>query len=167
MLEDVEGWKFVVEDGVIVGRCRDEPGILRITSIWSNRLPHPVTHHECLMRAAALAGVVDPQPSDWQTSGAVTGPYGSAYFDRGADRVYVWYCCRAPGLIVGAYVCPIDVCRQTIGLRVQCHIMITTAVFDRRVWGGDDPLTKLLIALIGADEANDVAGEGHGLDGRG
>jgi hypothetical protein len=31
--------------------------------------------------------------------------------------------------------------------------MITTAIFDRRIWGANDEITQVLIALLGADDA--------------
>jgi hypothetical protein len=157
LLDDVEGWTFAVHDGVIAGRYKNEPGVLRIATIASNRLPHPVTHAECLSRAAELAEVADPKPSDWMTSQSLTGPYGSASFDRGSDRVFVWYCCRSPGVIVGAYSCPADLSGTWAirGLRVQCNCMITTAIFDRRIWGADDEITRVLTALLGADDAQE------------
>ena len=160
MLEDATGWTFAVQDGVITGKFGADPGILRIATFASNKLPHPVTHDACLSRAAELADVPDRRPSDWDTSTSVTGPYGSAKFDRGTDRVYVWYCCRAPGVIVGTYACPVDFTRTFAnrGVRVQCHGMITTAVFDRRIWGADDEITRVLIALLAADDA-EVAAE--------
>ena len=157
LLEDVEGWTFAVQDGVIAGRFRDDPGILRITTVPSNNLPQPVTHQACLSRAAELAEVANPRPSDWKMSQSVTGPYGSVNFDRGSDRVFAWYCCRGPGLIVGTYACPAELSRTFANrsLRVQCNCMITTAVFDRRGWGGDDEITRVLTALLGADDAQE------------
>jgi hypothetical protein len=153
----VEGWSFAVQHGVIAGRFRDDVGILRITTVAANRLPHPVTHEACLLRAAKLADVADPKPSDWKTSPSVTGPYGSANFDRGSDRVFCWYCCRSPGVIVGTYSCPAEVSRTFAnrGVRMQCNRMITTAVFDRRIWGANDEITQVVIALLGADDVQD------------
>lgn len=155
LFEDVEGWTFSVQDGVIAGTFRDEPGMLRITTVAANRLPQPVTHEACILRAAKLAEVMDPTPSDWKMSQSVTGPYGSANFERGSDRVFCWYCCRAPGVIIGTYACPVELSRTHANrwVRAQCNGMITTAVFDRRAWGGSDELTQVLIALLGADDA--------------
>ena len=136
LLEDVDGWTFVVQGGVIGGTFRDEPGVLQIAIVPSNTLPLPVTHDICLSRAADLAQAGRLRPSIWKRSESVTGPYGSAEFERGSDQVYVWYCCRAPGVIVGAYSCPTEQARSWAnrGVRVQCRSMITTAVFDRRAW---------------------------------
>jgi hypothetical protein len=155
LLEDVEGWAFNVQNDVITGKFRDDPGILRITTIAANKLPHPVTHEACLLRAALLAELVDPKPNDWKRLQSVTGPYGSASFDRGSDRVFCWYCCRAPGVIVGTYSCSADLARANANrwLRAQCNCMITTAIFDRRIWGANDEITQVLIALLGADDA--------------
>ena len=157
LLEEVDGWTFNVQHGVIAGKFRDDPGILRIKTIAANRLPQPVTHDACLSRAAQLAEVAEAKPSDWKMTQSVTGPYGSANFERGSDRVYCWYCCRAPGVIVASYSCPEKHARTLAnrGLRMQCNCMITTAVFDRRIWGANDEMTHLLIALLGADEAPD------------
>jgi hypothetical protein len=33
--------------------------------------------------------------------------------------------------------------------------MITTAVFDRRIWGANDEITQVVIALLGADDVQD------------
>ena len=157
LLEDVEGWTFNVQDGVIAGKFRDDPGILRIKMIAANKLPHPVTHAACLSHAAELAQLADAKPSDWRTSHSITGPYGSANFERGSDRVYCWYCCRAPGLIIGSYSCPTDVSRTFAnrGLRMQCNCMITSAIFDRRDWGANDEITQVVIAMLSADDAQD------------
>ena len=157
LLEDVEGWTFTVQHAAIVGSFRDDPGILRITVIASNKLPTPVTHEACLAHAAKLAEVADPKPADWKRLQSVTGPYGSVNFDRGSDRVFCWYCCRAPGVIVGTYSCPEKLARTHPNrwLRAQCNSMITTAVFDRRSWGANDEMTKVLIALLGADDTQD------------
>ena len=157
LLEEVDGWTFNAQDGVIAGRFRDDPGTLLITTIASNRLPGPVTHEACFARAAQLAEVTDPTPADWKTLHSVTGPYGSANFERGLDRVYCWYCCRAAGVIVGTYSCPAEVTRTFTNraLRAQCHGMITSAIFDRRIWGADDEITRVLIALLGADDLQD------------
>jgi len=155
LLEEVEGWTFNLERGVIAGKFRDDTGILRITTIAANKLQHPVTHEACLSHAAGLAEVADPKPSDWKMSQSITGPYGSTNFERGGDRVFCWYCCRAPGVILGTYSCPADLARAAANrwLRAQCNSMITTAVFDRRTWGADDEITRVLIALLGADDA--------------
>src|SRR4051812_23330573 len=157
LLEEAEEWKFVVHDGVIAGTYQSEPGILRIATIPSTVLPQPVTHDACLARSAELAKLTNPRPADWTRFDGITGPYGSVNFDRAPDRIYVWYCCRSPGLIVGAYSCSTEVSRTWAnhGVRMQCDRMITTAIFDRRTWGGDDELTRMLIALLGADEAQD------------
>jgi hypothetical protein len=157
LLEEAEGWTFTVQDGVISGKFREESGVLRIGTIPSNRLAQPVTHEACLSHAAELAGVANPTPSHWKTSQSITGPYGSAHFDRGSDRVYVWYCCRSPGVIVGAYACPADMARtySNRGLIIQCNCMISSAIFDRRIWGADDEITRLLSALMGGDDAQD------------
>src|SRR5690348_13739295 len=96
LLDDVEGWTFNVQHDVITGSFRDDPGILRITVIASNKLPTPVTDQACLAYAAQLAEVADAKPADWKMSQSVTGPYGSAHFERESDRVFCWYCCRAP-----------------------------------------------------------------------
>ena len=154
LLENVDGWTFTVQDGVIVGRFPDDLGVLLMTTIASNKLPNPVTHETCFAHAAQLAAVEDATPSDWITLQSVTGPYGSANFRRGLDRVYCWYCYRAPGLIVGAYCCQADLTRtyESKRLQRQCNQMITSAVFDHRIWGVDNEMTRLLIALLGADD---------------
>jgi hypothetical protein len=151
LLEEVEGWTFVVHGDVISGKFRDEPGVLQITIVAPDALPLPVTHDACLLRAAGLAHVADLRPSDWKRSEALTGPYGSAEFDRESDQVYVWYCCRSPGTIVGSYSCSTVLSRTWAnrGVRQQCRSMITTAVFDRRAWGGDDAITRWLNAELG------------------
>jgi hypothetical protein len=155
LLEDVAGWRFVIQDGVIAAKFPKDEGILRIKTIASNRMPHPVTHDACLAQAAQLAEAGDPKPANWIRSQAITGPYGSANFDRGADRVYVWYCCRSPGVIIGTYSCTIDLSHTSAnrGLRAQCSCMISTAIFDRRIWGADDEITRLLTTLLAKNDA--------------
>jgi hypothetical protein len=154
LLENIEGWTFAVQGQVIAGKFGQEPGVLLITIVPSNTLPLPVTHDLCLSRAADLAQAADIRPSDWRRYESVTGPYGSAEFDRGADQTFVWYCCRSPGVIVGAYSCPTEQARVRAnrGVRLQCHSMITTAVFDRRAWGCDDQITRMLNALLGGGD---------------
>jgi hypothetical protein len=157
LLEEVEGWTFAVQDGIIAAKFREDSGILRIATIPSNRMPHPVTHDACLGQAAKLAEAGDPTPSNWKRSQSITGPYGSASFDRGSDRVYVWYCCRSPGVIVGTYSCTVDLSRTSANrsLRMQCSCMISTAIFDRRDWGADDEITRVMIDLFRQDDAQE------------
>jgi hypothetical protein len=154
LLEDVEDWTFTAQGDVISGRFRDDSGIMRIKTIASNRMPQPVSHEACLTRVVELAELADARPSDWKMSQSITGPYGSANFLRGSDRVFCWYCCRSPGVIVGTYSCDEALARTSANrwLRVQCNCMITSAIFDRRIWGANDEITHLLIALLGADD---------------
>jgi hypothetical protein len=157
LLEEVDGWTFSVQQDIIAGTFRDDPGILRIKTITANSLPHPVTHDACLSRAAELAEMANATPSDWNMQKSITGPYGSANFERGSDRVYCWYCCRSPGIIVGAYTCPAKLTRTYAnrGVRSQCNRMITSAIFDRRIWGANDEITQLMIDVLGPDDPPD------------
>jgi hypothetical protein len=156
LIEEAQDWAFSVQDRIIAGRFRDDSGILRMTTIAPNQLSQPVTHEECLSHCAALAEVTE-KPADWYRGESGTGPYGSASFQRGSDRVFVWYCARLGGLIVGAYACAADVSRtrENRGIRARCNYMITSALFDRRIWGGDDELTRWMTALLAADDPSD------------
>ena len=98
LLDEVEGWAFHVQpDGVVAGRRRGDSGILRIFVIPPNRLQNPVTHEQCLTIAQGLAEVAHARPSGLQMMQSISGPFGSACFERGDDFVRVWYCNRAPG----------------------------------------------------------------------
>src|SRR5688572_25731624 len=108
-----DGWSFSVVDGSITATFDDQPGVLRVAVVAPNRIPQPCTHERCLQLVADWLGVAAPRRAkfhDLQLKESVTGPYGSASFRGGprgrGDYVSVWYCTRAPGLIMGAYACP-------------------------------------------------------------
>src|SRR5688572_3540184 len=109
LLEDVEGWTFHVQpDGAIAGRFRDDSGILRIFVIPANRLQNPVTHEQCLTIAQQLAEIANERAAGRQMMQSISGPFGSARFERGDDLVRIWYCNRAPGLVIGIYACSLE-----------------------------------------------------------
>jgi hypothetical protein len=101
--------------------------------------------------AADFAGVSNAPPTKRRMTENVTGPVGSATFLSPEAFIRLWYCCRPAGLIVGVYSCPSDTL-HTIEHRLaiaQCGHMITSAIFDRPSWGGDDVLTQVMIAQLG------------------
>jgi hypothetical protein len=158
LLESVEGWAFSVRDGVIAGRRRQEPGVFRIMTIEPNRLPQPLSHEDCLRFAEERVGKPEGAVFDRHMMQSITGPFGSASYRRGKDLICVWYCNRPAGLILGAYASPAELCRTPRYnlVRAQCARMIATAMFDRPAWGGEDELTKYLIAELAAEEPPDV-----------
>jgi hypothetical protein len=148
LLEAGDGWAFSVRDGTIAGKHGIDPGVLRVATLTSNLLPQPSTHEHCLQLAAEWVGVSHVNAADRQLMESVTGPYGSARYRRGKDDVSVWYCTRPPGLILGAYACPVEFGRTAAArfLRAQCARMIGSAIFDRGAWGGEDELTKFVMS---------------------
>jgi hypothetical protein len=82
------------------------------------------------------------------------GPYGAATFTSPHTVRRVWYCNRPPGLIVGAYGCPAEFASDVLYAlicRESAHMM-ASAIFDRPSWGGDDPLTRVLMDGLEAAE---------------
>jgi hypothetical protein len=154
LLESGDGWSFSLRDGTIAGKLHDFPGVLRIAIVASNQVPQPCTHEWCLQLAKDWVGAARAKLVDVQLSESVTGPFGSASFRRGKDDVTLWYCTRAPGLILGAYGCPVPFGRTPDGrvVRARCGRMISSAVFDRTTWGAEDELTKLLVEQRASDE---------------
>ena len=148
MLEQVEKWHFDFQGGIIVGRrAGDDVGLLCIRHVASDLLPGPITHAYCLEVARQMLNVPDDPVEYFDALETPSGPYGAATFVGAADVRRVWYCTRAPGMIVGVYSCPAQyagdaVCRI---IRGECRRIMSGAIFDRPSWGGDDPLTRVLI----------------------
>jgi hypothetical protein len=155
MLEQVEKWHFDFQGGIIVGRRDgDDVGLLCIRHVASNLLHGPLTHAYCLEVARQMLNVPDDPVEYFDALETPCGPYGAATFAGAADARRVWYCKRPPGMIVGVYSCP----AQFAGDRVhsiicgECRRIMSGAIFDRPSWGGDDPLTRILIdGLEGAE----------------
>jgi hypothetical protein len=155
LLENVEGWTFHVQpDGTVAGRYGDDSGLLRIFIIPPNHLDNPVTHEQCLAFAQRLADVSEKRASSRQMMQSISGPFGSAYFERADELVRIWYCNRAPGLVIGIYTCSIEASRTSGNRRIarQCAHTIGSAIFDRPSWGGDDELTRFLQANLTCDD---------------
>ena len=156
MLGHDERWTFIVEaDGVIVGRRHDTDGSLRIRHAASNTLPGRLTHEYCLETARRMLNVPDGPIDGLDALESPTGPYGAATFVGAADVRRVWYCNRPPGMIVGVYSCPAQYAGDALYRIIsgECRRIMSGAVFDRPSWGGDDPLTRVL--MDGADGADD------------
>jgi len=148
LLEVGEGWKFSLRDGAIAGRFGAEPGVLRITFVSLEKLAQPMTPDGLWDAMARIAQVPEIKASERSISPSITGPFGSANFRRGKDVVGMWFCTRAPGLIVGVYASPGNVTGAAMQhhrwICGQCAKMVTSAVFDRPAWGGDDVLTRFM-----------------------
>src|SRR5688572_12251972 len=159
-------WTFVVQGGgVIVGRREDAEGVLCIRHAASNTLSGPLTHEYCLETARRMLNVPDGPIDGLDALESPTGPYGAATFVGAADVRRVWYCSRAPGLIVGVHICPNELARAPVYnlIRGECRRIMAGAVFDRPSWGGDDPLTRVLIEEpdAAADEESDRPDDGQ------
>src|SRR5688572_15330701 len=153
-------WTFVVQGGdVIVGRRDDAEGVLRIRHAASNTLSGPLTHEYCLETARRMLNVPNDPIDGLDAVETPTGPYGAATFVGAADVRRVWYCKRAPGLIVGVHTYPAELSRsrEYNRIRGECRRIMSRAIFDRPSWGGDDPLTRILIddPDAAADEERD------------
>lgn len=155
MLEQNEKWTFDVQFGVIVGRRdNDGVGVLCIRHVERNTLPGRLTHECCLETARQMLSVPDDPMADRDARETPCGPYGAATFVGEEDVRRVWYCNRPPGMIVGVYTCPAEFARGALCnfIRRECAHMMASAIFDRPSWGGDDPLTRVLIdGLEGAE----------------
>jgi hypothetical protein len=148
MLEENEKWTFEAVQDVIIGRRQnDEGAVLCIRHVASNTLAGPLNHEFCLAAARQLLSVPEGPASDVDAMVTPCGPYGAATFTGPRDLHRVWYCNRAPGMIVGVYTCPLERARDALYLfiRSECAHLIGSAVFDRPSWGGDDPLTRILV----------------------
>jgi hypothetical protein len=148
MLGQNEKWTFDVQRGVIVGRRHnDDVGLLCIRHCARNTLPGPLTPEYCLEMARQMLNVPDDPVEHVEFHETPCGPYGGATFLGARDVRRVWYCNRPPGLIVGLYSCPAELARDALHAlsRRECERMVANAIFDRPSWGGDDPLTRILI----------------------
>jgi len=148
MLGHDERWTFIVEaDGFIVGRRFGVDGSLRIRHAASNTLSGPLTHEYCLETARRMLNVPNDPIDGLDAVETPTGPYGAATFVGAADVRRVWYCKRAPGLIVGVHTYPAELSRsrEYNRIRGECRRIMSRAIFDRPSWGGDDPLTRILM----------------------
>jgi hypothetical protein len=147
LLEAVEGWSFSVRDGVIAGKRGAQPGVLQIVTLSSNQVPNPVTHEVCLQLAAERFDIRNDRPSDVHMLESATGPVGSACYNAPKDLVCIWYVTRPAGLILGALACPAVLAKAPDFrfIRAQCSRMIGSAVFNRAEWGGEDPLTQIVV----------------------
>jgi len=148
LLEENGKWTFEGLQDVIVGRRHnDDGGVLCIRHVASNTLPGPLNHEFCLDIARQLLNVPKGPASDVDAMVTPCGPYGAATFASAEDVRRVWYCNRPPGMIVGVYTCPLERARDVLYpfIRSECAHLIASAVFDRPSWGGDDPLTRVLI----------------------
>src|SRR5688500_1579691 len=166
MLGHDERWTFIVEaDGFIVGRRFGVDGSLRIRHAASNTLSGRLTHEYCLETARRMLNVPDGPIDGLDALESPTGPYGAATFVGAADVRRVWYCSRAPGLIVGVHICPNELARAPVYnlIRGECRRIMAGAVFDRPSWGGDDPLTRVLVEEpdAAADEESDRPDDGQ------
>lgn len=162
LLEAAEGWSFSVRGGVIAGKRGKQPGVLRIVTIAPNQVPNPVTHEVCLQLAAERFHIRIDKPTDVHMFETVTGPVGSACYGTAKDLVCVWYCTRPAGLILGALACPAALAKLPDFrlTRAQCSRMIGSAVFNRAEWGGDDPLTQIVLTEM-LDEPREDIGSGQ------
>jgi hypothetical protein len=162
MLEQVEKWSFDFHGGIIVGRRDgDEVGLLCIRHVASNLLPGPITHAYCLEAARRMLNVPDDPVEYFDALETPCGPYGAATFVGAADVRRVWYCNRPPGMIVGVYSCPARFAGDAV-YRItcaECRRIMAGAIFDRPSWGGDDPLTRVLIDPPDGTEPERRAGE--------
>ena len=147
MLEQNDKWNFDVQVDRIVGRRYNDTGVLCIRHVERNTLPGPLSHDYCLETARRMLNVPDGPVADVDALATPCGPYGAATFTSADDVRRVWYCNRPPGLIVGVYTCPLTLARDSLYtfIRRECAHFVATAVFDRPSWGGDDPLTRVLI----------------------
>ena len=119
-----------------------------------NTLPGPLTHESCLETARQMLNVPDDPIADRNTQESPCGPFGAATFVGTRDVRRVWYCNRPPGLIVGVYSCAAELARDALHTFIlrECSHMVAKAIFDRPSWGGDDPLTRVLVdGLDGAE----------------
>lgn len=148
LLEAVEGWRFSLRDGTIAGRRGMQPGVLRITSKWSDEFPRPVSHETCLEFAASFANVPHVMLRKQQTVASATGPFGWGSGRYGKDYVCTWYCCRPSGLIIGVYAFPITLFHESDqqDALTECARMVASALFDRPSWGADDAITRFILA---------------------
>jgi hypothetical protein len=147
LLEEVEGWRFSLRDGTIAGRRGLQPGVLRITNSSAEELGSPVTHDTCLKVAAKFASVPFEMMRRQQTLASAGGPFGWGATRWGKDYVCAWYSCRAPGLIIGVYAFPAALFheREQQDALHECARMISSAVFNRPLWGADEePITRFL-----------------------
>jgi hypothetical protein len=150
VLELEEGWRFSLRDGTIAGRRGAQPGVLLLSTHGPNELERPITHESCLQFAARFANVPAEMLRKQQTIASMTGPFGWGRSRWGKDYVSAWYCCRPSGLILGVYAFPVALFHepeQQDALH-ECSAMISSALFDRTLWGADDELSRFLVAEL-------------------
>ena len=147
LLPEDPAWKFMMQEGVIVGKRKDDPGIFQILHASQDTLPQPVTHEFCLqVLRVMLKG--EEEPTERQMGESICGPYGAATFKREREVMRGWYCRRPPGLIYGVYACPATVAKGPgyTFITARCALIMAEVLFDRASWGfEDDPLTKVLL----------------------
>ena len=164
MLEQIENWNFDFQGGFIIGRrLRDEAGMLCIRHVASDLVPGPLTHANCLDVARRMLNVPDDPIAYFDTLETPCGPYGAATFCGAADTRRVWYCNRPPGLIVGVYSCSAQLAGDALYRIIagECRRIMAGAIFDRPSWGGDDPLTRVLVDGLESAERARPAEEEH------
>ena len=155
MLKQQDGWAFDVQSGIIVGRRDgDDVGLLCIRHCPSNTLRGPLTPEYSLEMARQMLNVPDDPVEHADFQPGPCGPCGGATFVGAGDVRRVWYCNRPSGLIVGLYSCPAERARDAMRTlsRREGERMVVNAIFDRPSWGGDDPLTRILIDGPEADD---------------
>jgi len=159
MLGQDERWTFSVQaDGQIVGRRCNDVGALRIRHVERNTLPERLSHDYCFATACGMLNVPDHPVDSVSALETPTGPYGVATIIDGAHAHRVWYCNRAPGMIVGVYTCPAESAGDNMHstIRSECRRFMAGTIFDRPAWGGDDPLTRALL-----DDPDETAERDH------
>ena len=159
MLGRDERWTFSVHaDGEIVGRRYNDVGALRIRCALRNTLPARLTHESCFATACRMLKVPDHPVDGVSALETPTGPYGVATIIDGVQAHRVWYCNRAPGMIVGVYTCPATSAGDNLysTIRSECRRFMAGAIFDRPAWGGNDPLTRVLL-----DDPNEISERDH------
>ena len=148
MLEQLEKWNFEFQGGIIICRRYDDNvGLLCIRHVASNLMPGPLTHDYCLELARLMLNVPADPVAYFDALETPCGPYGAATFVGAAGVRRVWYCNRPPGMIVGVYSCPTQFAGDALYAIIcgQCRRIMAGAIFDRPSWGGDDPLTRILL----------------------
>jgi hypothetical protein len=157
MLEQLENWNFDLQGGIITGRRYDDDvGLLCIRHVASNLLSEPLSPTYCLEVARQMLNVPDDPVTYFDSLKTPCGPYGAATFVGAADARRVWFCNRPPGMIAGLYSCPAQLAGDTLYrlISAECRRIMAGAIFDRPSWGGDDPLTRVLLeGLKSADDA--------------
>ena len=156
-------WTYSAPLGVIVGRREgDDAGVLCIRHRPRNALSGPLTPEYCLETARRMLSVPNDPIEYVESREGVCGPNGAATFVGPTAVRRVWYCNRPPGLIAGVYTCHAEFARDALRALVcrECAYTVETAIFDRPSWGGDDPLTRIL--MDGEEGVDGAQGERRG-----